>query len=140
METKKVMQMDIFGGTSPASKILEPHELPKPINGHAISLLVLMHHPKKWLDMIFVITKYKYPKWQTRLAEICKVYPNLVEKRKKTITTRFGNNTDITEYKLKDYNSAYKVYMEALNIEGGMYKVISGVNVLESTKTEIANG
>jgi hypothetical protein len=134
MESKTVVQMDMFGGSSPASKILQPHELPKPINGHAISLLVLMHHPNKWLDMIYVISKYKYPKWQTRLAEICKVYPDLVEKRKKVITTRFGNSTDIREYKLKDYNDAYKVYMEALNVEGGMGKVINGVNVLEAEK------
>jgi hypothetical protein len=93
-----------------------------------------MHHPNKWIDMIYVIVKYKYPKWQTRLAEICKVYPDLVEKRKKVITTRFGNSTDIREYKLKDYNAAYKVYMEALNVEGGMGKVINGVNVLEAEK------
>jgi hypothetical protein len=125
--------MDIFGGKSEPKINLQPNELPLPINGHSISLYVLLQHQNRWLDIIFVIKKYAYPKWQTRLAEICKVYPEIVEKRKKVVVTRFGNKTDVTEYKLKDYDRAAKVYMEALNVEGGMGKVLNGVRLIEAT-------
>lgn len=130
------MQMDIFGDAAPASTILEPRELPKPKNGHAISLLILMQNPNKWVDILFVIKKYLYPKFQTRLAEISKVYPELVERRKVVVITRFGNKTDTTQYKLKNYEAAFKVYMEALNVEGGMGKVLNGVRVINSSTAE----
>ncbi len=126
-------QMDIFGGSAPQNRVLEPHELPKPINGHAMSLLILMHHPKKWIDILFIVKKYMYIKFQTRIGEIMRVYPDLVEKQKKVVKTRFGNCTDITEYKLKDYDAAFKVYMEALNVKGGTFKVINGVNLIEAS-------
>jgi len=129
--SKAVVQMDMWGGAAPTDKILEPHELPKPKNGHAISLLILMQNRNKWVDIIFVIKKYVYPKFQTRLAEIAKVYPELVEKRKVVVMTRFGNKTDTTQYRLKDYEAAFNVYMKALNVEGGMGKCLNGVRVLE---------
>ena len=131
---EKTQQMELFGGLSTPNRVLEPHELPKPINGHAISLLILMHYPNKWIDILFVVKKYMYIKFQTRIGEILRVYPDLVEKRKKVVKTRFGMNTDITEYKLKDYNTAFEVYMKALNVKGGSYKVIDGVNVIEISK------
>lgn len=126
------VQIDMWGNEAPTNRVFEPHELPKPKNGHAISLLILMQNQTKWVDIIFVIKKYVYPKFQTRLAEIAKVYPELVEKRKVVVMTRFGNKTDTTQYRLKNYESAFNVYMNALNVEGGMYKVINGVRVINS--------
>jgi hypothetical protein len=131
--TSTVMQMDIFGGQAPSNKILEPHELPKPINGHAMTLLILMHHPNKWVDILFVVKKYLYIKWQTRLGEILQVYPELVEKRSKVVVTRFGVKTDVMEYKLMNYEDAFKVYMEALNVKGGMGKVLNGVRLIQAS-------
>jgi len=130
---KTVSQLDIFGGQSSANNLLEPHELPKPINGHAMTLLILMHHPNKWIDILFVVKKYMYIKWQTRLGEILDFYPELVEKRKKVVVTRFGMKTDVMEYKLKDYEAAFKIYMESLNVKGGSGKVINGIRLVEAS-------
>jgi len=129
-------QLNIFGGIDKTNAVLEPHELPMPKNGHAMSLLILMHNRGKWIDILHVCKKYLYPKFQTRLAEICKVYPELVEKRKVVVITRFGYKTDTTQYRLKDYEMAQKVYMGAINVEGGMGKVINGVRVINLNTAE----
>jgi hypothetical protein len=129
---KVVTQGNLFGTPTVAGRILEPDELPAPKNGHAITLLILMQNRKKWMDIISVIKMYMYPKFQSRLGEIMRVYPEIAEKRKKVVVTRFGNKTDVTEYKLKNYDFAYKIYTEALNVKGGMGTVINGVRVINS--------
>lgn len=125
--SKSVQQIDIFGGVSSAAAgIPDPEFLPKPINGHAMSLLILLQNRNKWVDIIYVCKKYLYPKFQTRIGEIVRTYPALVEKRRKVVVTRFGNKTDITEYKIKDYNDGARLYIDTINKAGSMAKTIKG--------------
>ncbi len=126
---KTLVQSNIFGGFDHVSSIRRPKPA-KPINGHAMALCILLENSDNWIDILHVIMHYKYPKFQTRLGEIIKVYPNIIEKRKKIVMTRFGINTDVKEYRLLDYDKALFIYNNALNVKGGSGKVLNGVNVI----------
>ncbi len=110
-------QADIFGQMSEAIPQMSPDRLPKPINDWALSLRILLNHPKG-VTVFEAMSQYGMPKFQERLNEILKSHPSLVEKKMVTVRKRLNREVDVMKYTLIEIEKAMEVYFE-LNKKGG---------------------
>jgi hypothetical protein len=109
-------QNSLFGDELP----IEDHtgmkvgDLRRPINDWAWCVYALIIE-KRWIDFFTVAKRYGMIKFQTRIAEVSKMFPALVEKRNKTIVTQFGKKAEITQYRIPDKQAAMKIYTDCIN-------------------------
>lgn len=104
-------QTDIFGQVSDVTPKMSPDRLPHPINDWAVSLRILLNHPKG-VTVFEAMSKYGMPKFQERLNEILKAHPSLVEKKMVTVRKRLNRKVDVMNYTLTEVEKAMEVYFE----------------------------
>jgi len=110
-------QTDLFGGNTPTGRKILPHELPKPINDWALSLFIVLNHPKG-VTVFSAMKDYGMVKFQERLNEILKENPDLVTKKMIQVPKRLGRIVDVMQYKIADYDKAIELYA-VINKKGG---------------------
>jgi hypothetical protein len=103
------------------------HDLEKPINDHARMIYTLLQH-RHPVDFMFIAKKYGLIKFQTRLAEILRVYPSIVTKTKEEVPKASEKRVDVTKYMIPESlrQRVMKFYQEVLNVEGASGKIIRG--------------
>lgn len=101
--------------------------LTRPINDHARMVYTLLLN-KRPVDFFFIARKYGLTKFQTRLAEVLKVYPSIVKKTKEDVPKSAERKVDVTKYVIpKELRPrVMKLYKEVLNVEGAVGKILRG--------------
>ena len=110
-------QATIFGGVTEIANRLQPDELPKAINDWALCVQILLLY-KKPVDFFTIVKEFGVIKFQSRIAEILSVYPDLVEVTQGTSRKRLGRVVGVHKYFIKDKDRAIDLYMSVLNKKG----------------------
>jgi hypothetical protein len=112
-----VSQMGLFGAASPINQMKQPHELPKPKNDWALSVYIVLNHPKG-VTVFDAQKMYGMVKFQERLNEVLKEHPLLVSKKMIKVPKRLGRIVEVMRYKIEQSEAATKLYTEVLNHKG----------------------
>lgn len=120
-------QLGLFGEELPVEDKsgMKIGDLNRPINDYAWCVYALIIE-KRWVDFFTVAKRYGMIKFQTRIAEISKFFPKLVHKRNKIIVTQFGKKAEITQYKIKDKQTAMRIYTDYINRKDALKHMRNG--------------
>lgn len=109
--------MDIFGQATDVNTLPRPEHLPRPINDWALSLYILLQHPKG-LTVFGAMKYYGMVKFQERLNEVLKEHPHLCSKERVNVKKRLNRVVQVINYKVIDEEGAIKVFQQ-LNVKHG---------------------
>lgn len=110
--------MGLFGTATPINEMTLPWNLPKPVNDWALSVYVVLNHPKG-VTVFDAMKIYGMVKFQERLNEVLAEYPTLVSKKMIKVPKRLNRIVEVMRYRIEEPEAATKLYMEKLNHKGG---------------------
>lgn len=118
-------QFNIFGGEDTVSTKLDPHQLPKAMNDWAfcVQILLLYNRP---VDFFTIVKEFGVIKFQTRAAEIAKVYPDLVEVSEGPSLKRLGRTVLVSRYFIRDKSKGVDLYMSVFNKKAEFSRLLHG--------------
>jgi hypothetical protein len=116
--SKELRQANLFGGSDTVNSRPHPSDLPRPVNDWALSLYILMNHPRG-VTVFEAMKNYGMVKFQERLNEILADYPYLATKEMVKVPKRLGRIVSVMRYKIASEGDAIDLYMTELNKKGG---------------------
>jgi hypothetical protein len=111
-------QANLFGGSDKIDTRPKPNDLPRPVNDWALSLYIILNHPKG-VTVFDAMKRYGMVKFQERLNEILLSFPFIATKEMITVPKRLNRKVRVMRYKIASEGDAIDLYMTEINKKGG---------------------
>lgn len=115
---KELRQTNLFGGSDIVNARPKPNELPRPINDWALSLYIILNHPRG-VTVFEAMKNYGMVKFQERLNEILSEFPFIASKEMVKVPKRLNRVVSVMKYKIASEGDAIELYMNEINKKGG---------------------
>ena len=114
---KQLVQTSMFGDHKKVDTRPHPCDLPRPLNDWALSLYIILNHPKG-VTVFDAMKNYGMVKFQERLNEVLSQYPYLAAKDYIKVRKRLNREVTVMRYKCIAIGDAIDLYMTEINHKG----------------------
>jgi hypothetical protein len=114
---KQLIQTNLFGGGQEVNTRPHPNDLPRPINDWALSIYIVLNHPKG-VTVFDAMKNYGMVKFQERLNEVLSLHPQLVAKDYIKVRKRLNREVTVMRYKVVQIGDSIDLYMTEINKKG----------------------